>query len=83
MLGLVRVPFAVTNSWFSGDAELMTYQFEELLGTKLRALYQRKKGRDFLTDVTPLLRPDIIFNPQEAYQIVYGKLIDKMAGKRE
>ena len=24
----------------------MTYAFEELLGTKLRALYQRKKGRD-------------------------------------
>ena len=34
------------NSWFTGSAELTTYHFEELLGTKLRALYQRKKGRD-------------------------------------
>ena len=29
-----------------GKCELTTYAFEELLGTKLRALYQRKKGRD-------------------------------------
>ncbi len=34
------------NSWFSGNSELATYALEELLGTKLRALYQRKKGRD-------------------------------------
>ena len=34
------------NSWFTGPAELTTYQFNELLGTKMRALYQRKKGRD-------------------------------------
>ena len=34
------------NSWFSGRCELTTYALEELLGTKLRALYQRAKGRD-------------------------------------
>ena len=34
------------NSWFSGNCELTTYTLDELLGTKLRALYQRKKGRD-------------------------------------
>jgi len=45
-LGLVKVPFSVENSWFSGSCELVTYHLEELLGTKLRALYQRKKGRD-------------------------------------
>ncbi|MBI2521843.1 MAG: nucleotidyl transferase AbiEii/AbiGii toxin family protein [Bdellovibrio sp.] len=32
--------------WFQGKAEVSTYSVEELLGTKLRALYQRKKGRD-------------------------------------
>lgn len=37
----------VLNSpWFSGRADVSTYQIEELLGTKLRALYQRMKGRD-------------------------------------
>lgn len=45
-LELVKVPFSIQNSWFSGNTELTTYALEELLGTKLRALYQRKKGRD-------------------------------------
>lgn len=47
--GLVRVPFAVAvPNWdnYSGIAEVVTYSFEELLGTKLRALYERRKGRD-------------------------------------
>lgn len=46
VLGLVEKPFAVENPWFSGSAMLTTYKLNELLGTKLRALYQRKKGRD-------------------------------------
>lgn len=37
---------------------------------------------EFLTDVIPLLRPDIIFNPKEANQRVYCELIENMAGKR-
>jgi predicted nucleotidyltransferase component of viral defense system len=41
-----RVPFRVDSPWYSGAADVLTYQPEELLGTKLRALYQRKKGRD-------------------------------------
>jgi predicted nucleotidyltransferase component of viral defense system len=32
--------------WFSGEAVLPIYATTELLGTKLRALYQRRKGRD-------------------------------------
>ena len=43
VLGLTKIPFKVENSWFTGEAELTTYHFEELLGTKLRALYQRKE----------------------------------------
>ncbi len=45
-LGLIKMPFSVENSWFTGSCQLTTYHLEELLGTKLRALYQRKKGRD-------------------------------------
>lgn len=41
-----RHDFAVSNPWFVGSAAVVTYTVEELLGTKLRALYQRKKGRD-------------------------------------
>ncbi|MEX0771386.1 MAG: nucleotidyl transferase AbiEii/AbiGii toxin family protein [Balneolaceae bacterium] len=46
VLGLQKETFSVDNPWFKGSAEITTYQPEELLGTKLRALYQRKKGRD-------------------------------------
>jgi predicted nucleotidyltransferase component of viral defense system len=46
VLGLVRRPFSVASRWWSGQADVATYAIEELLGTKLRALYQRKKGRD-------------------------------------
>lgn len=41
-----HVPFALESSWHSGQCAITTYRLEELLGTKLRALYQRKKGRD-------------------------------------
>jgi predicted nucleotidyltransferase component of viral defense system len=44
--GLQEFPFAVESDWFSGSANIVTYAIEELLGTKLRALYQRRKGRD-------------------------------------
>lgn len=46
ILGLEQFPFEVNSSWFNGTCNLTTYCLEELLGTKLRALYQRKKGRD-------------------------------------
>lgn len=45
-LGLVRRPFAVDSRWFAGACEVVTFSLEELLGSKLRALYQRRKGRD-------------------------------------
>jgi len=38
--------FAVESPWFRGTAQVRTYALDELLGTKLRALYQRRKGRD-------------------------------------
>lgn len=44
--GLKKVPFIIQNPWFSGQADITVFSIEELLATKLRALYQRKKGRD-------------------------------------
>lgn len=44
--GFTSQTFEVSNPWFSGSTRLSTYELSELLGTKLRALYQRKKGRD-------------------------------------
>jgi len=44
--GFHRIPFSVTSRWFTGECTVTTYALDELLGTKLRALYQRRKGRD-------------------------------------
>ena len=129
VLGLTKLPFEVNSSWFSGKCEIVTYQLDELLGTKFRALYQRKKGRDlfdlykalenpnlnpenvlkcyhkymsfeggkspsqavylanmeekmqrkdFLDDMIGLLRPEVEYNPQKAYEVVKRDLIEKL-----
>lgn len=129
VLGLIKQEFSVSNQWYSGNCQVTTYQLEELLGTKIRALYQRRKGRDlydlwkafsiqnididkilksyreymrfvvdnpptqreylqnmelklqddeFLGDTAMLLRPDENYNPQEAWELVKMKLIEKL-----
>lgn len=40
--------FKVENPWFSGVTDIPTFSDEEMLATKLRALLQRKKGRDLI-----------------------------------
>lgn len=53
--GYTEHPFKVSSRWFNGSCSLRTYDLDELLGTKMRALYQRKKGRD-LFDLDVALR---------------------------
>ncbi|MBR4802475.1 MAG: nucleotidyl transferase AbiEii/AbiGii toxin family protein [Bacteroidales bacterium] len=128
----IKKPFSVENGWFSGSCEILTYELEELVGTKMRALYQRRKGRDlfdifqaltrqnldtdkiihsyqkylsfvashmptykefvlnmtekmskeeFLHDTDGILDPSIIYNPQEAYDLVHSQLIEKLQKK--
>ena len=44
--GFKEIPLAVNSRWYKGSCSILSYELNELLGTKLRALYQRKKGRD-------------------------------------
>ena len=46
VLGLVMQPMTVESRWFSRQSSVPTFTVDELLGTKMRALYQRRKGRD-------------------------------------
>lgn len=46
VLGYTTKEFSVNNGWFKGSCDILTYQLEEMIGTKVRALYQRRKGRD-------------------------------------
>ncbi len=46
VLGYQQIPFTMTSRWHTGSASITSYNRDELLGTKLRELFQRKKGRD-------------------------------------
>lgn len=43
---LISIPHLVVSSWFSGTADVLTFAPAELVATKIRALFQRSKGRD-------------------------------------
>lgn len=128
VFGLESLNFNITNQWFTGNCQVITYKLDELIGTKVRALYERRKGRDlfdiykalqkdslnpdnviscfkeymkredkspnhtlyianmeekmvneeFLGDTTTLLRPDEVYTPLLAYEIVKKQLLDKL-----
>ena len=44
--GINNLKLECKSDWFTGSSDIVTFSNEELLATKLRALYQRKKGRD-------------------------------------
>jgi predicted nucleotidyltransferase component of viral defense system len=46
VLGIQQYPFAVENGWYQAKANIASFVPEELFGTKLRALLQRRKNRD-------------------------------------
>ncbi len=90
MMPLTAREHCVENPFYSGSAAIPTFLAEELVATKLRALYQRKKGRD-LYDVwlalTVLeLQPEKIAGAFPAYRPdgVTGELmIENLLAKLE
>ena len=82
VFGHVKKPFSVASAWFTGEATVVTYSLEELLATKLRALYQRRKGRD-LCDLWLALRggvdPARIVHAFERYLAEEGSRISRAA----
>jgi predicted nucleotidyltransferase component of viral defense system len=88
----IRMPFGMANPWFTGTADCVTYSLPELIGTKLRALYQRKKGRD-LFDISLVLAKtnvdvgDIVecfhrYMDHERHSVTQRTFIDNLAEKR-
>lgn len=57
VLGYTKRTFSVRSRWYAGAAAIPTFELDELLATKLRALYLRRKGRD-LFDLAEGLRDD-------------------------
>lgn len=64
VFGWQRKDFIVESRWFSGHAQILSYQLDELMGTKIRAFYERDKGRD-LFDLWYALQQEH-FNPKQA-----------------
>ena len=46
VLGYKEIAHTIENTWAKDSCKIIGFEAEEMLGTKLRALYQRKKGRD-------------------------------------
>lgn len=44
--GLRDYPFAVESDWYRSEAQITSFEPDEIFGTKLRALLQRNKNRD-------------------------------------
>lgn len=79
VLGLRKMPFGIENRYFSGSCELTTYCIEELLGTKLRALCQRKKGRDLFDIYIALNQVDVdCLKVVKCYQQYIGFVVDHL-----
>jgi len=71
--------FKVKSSWFEGDCNITTYEVEELLGTKLRALYQRKKGRD-LYDLFKALKTKDSLSKEKIIQVFQHYMKHEVTG---
>jgi predicted nucleotidyltransferase component of viral defense system len=91
-MGRKTVPLVVDSDWFRDQAEIPTFALDELLGTKLRALYQRRKGRD-LFDLwyaleTGLATPSAVIPCFQRYMTEGGHAVSRaqfeenLAGKR-
>jgi len=79
---LMEMQYGVKSTWFSGKAVIKTFCLEELLGTKLRALYQRKKGRDLfdlfiINNAIPSLQCDKVVECFQKYMAWEQKVISR------
>jgi predicted nucleotidyltransferase component of viral defense system len=80
-LSQITRPYAITSRWWSGKAEVNTFQLEELMSTKLRALYQRRKGRD-LFDLWHVLN-DLPLDDRLVVDGLAHYMADEIFGYRE
>ncbi|MEM7361675.1 MAG: nucleotidyl transferase AbiEii/AbiGii toxin family protein [Bacteroidota bacterium] len=87
-----QVDFSIDSEYFSGKTQVVTYGLEELMGTKLRALYQRRKGRDLfdawyvfskgLVDIESVVRIFHEYNKYNDQKITKKNFIQNMKDKK-
>jgi predicted nucleotidyltransferase component of viral defense system len=84
--GFRKYPFEVANPWHPANTEIVSFAPEELFGTKLRALLQRRKNRDLfdLNEGLVCLGMDIdrLIASFEHYLALEGKPIGRAAAEQ-
>ena len=74
----------ISNKWYNGECHVLTYQLDELVGTKLRALYQRRKGRDLYDLYKALTLSDVnIAHVLACYQKYMEFVVDHVPTYKE
>ena len=89
--GIRERPLAMESSWFSGSCAIPTYSLNELMGSKFRALYQRKKGRDLFDVANGLAHKEAnpariveifqIYREQDATRVTQRQFTANLAAK--
>ncbi len=79
--GIKTYPFEISSSWYTAKTNITSFEPEELFGTKLRALLQRRKNRD-LFDLNEGLKQlsintDKLITCFEHYLALEGKPISR------
>jgi predicted nucleotidyltransferase component of viral defense system len=81
VLGIQQYSFAVDNGWYQATASIASFAPEELFGTKLRALLQRRKNRDLFDLHMGLqqlsMNPDTLLACFDHYLALEGKPISR------
>ena len=84
VLGYKEIEYTIENTWANGSSKLITFEVEEMLGTKLRALYQRKKGRDLFDLYHALSNLDIdITKLIKCYKEYMAFSVDRPPSKKQ
>ena len=86
LFGLHDYPFRVDNPWFTGQSNVTSFAAEELFGTKLRALLQRRKSRDLFDLSEGLLQLNLDLDKMiqcfDHYLNLEGTLISRAAAEQ-
>ena len=85
-LGLQAYHFSVDNEWYRGEADIISFQPEEMFGTKLRALLQRNKSRDLFDLYQGMERlaldPDELVDCFDHYLALEGRPITRAVAEQ-
>lgn len=89
--GIQEIRYAMDSGWYESEVLIPSYDLAELLGTKMRAMYQRSKGRDLFdmwyamnkTNVEPtkILQAWNFYMEHEKHIITKQDFIDNMEKK--